>query len=138
MLAAGQSSIEIIYPFVRPFVDRLTLALYNSPDIVILGFALVVLFLTIQVLGYIRRATMWAAGIAFRLVFYAVIVAVVAGVWQRGLENSLKDAVAFCSSAAGFMVTLKDFWLQEYKKYDVQQQRAAGASKARSSRGWGL
>ncbi|EOO03394.1 hypothetical protein UCRPA7_1081 [Phaeoacremonium minimum UCRPA7] len=137
IIAAVQSSTEIMYPLLQPFIDRLTVALYNSPDIVIVGFALVVLVLTIQVLSWIRRVSMWAAGVAFRLMFYAVVVGVAAAVWQRGLENSVKDVVVLCSKAAGFAVALKDFWLQEYKKYDVQQQRAAGAGRAGAARGRG-
>ncbi|KAJ9133994.1 hypothetical protein NKR23_g10425 [Pleurostoma richardsiae] len=130
-----QKGINIMYPFLEPFIDRAVVALHNSPDVVVLAFILVLLYLTFQILNTVRRATMWAAGLAVKMMFYALIVAVLAMVWQRGFEASARDAMALCTKVAGAVATAKEFWWQSYKQYQAQTQSAARGGRVAASRG---
>lgn len=135
---AIQKLVNIMWPFLVPVFDRLTQALHSSPDIVVLTFFLVLVFLVFQILNWMRRVLMFWTRIALRLVFWTGIVALVAVVWQRGLEASMKDAIAIGNWLLGYGAILKDVWLREYRRYEAQaksQRSSSRGSRYASSRG---
>jgi hypothetical protein len=122
-------------PVLGPVLDRLTRALYSSPDIVVLGFFCLVLVLVFQIMSWLRRALMFWTRIAFRMAFYAGLAAVAASVWQRGLEASWSDAVAIGGALFKYGGWVKDIWMNEYRKYEEQGQKGSGYSGAQAG-GW--
>ncbi len=112
------------YPLVERTVDRVTLALYNSPDVVVLVFILVSLAFVLQMLIWFKRILAWWTKLTFRLLFWACVAGLMAMVWQRGLEASLRDAVVIGGKVAGYAVVLKDIWVREYRRYEAQAQGA--------------
>ncbi len=124
-----------MYRFVEPAVDRVTLALYNSPDIVVLVFVVLVIALTIQVLAWVRRIMMWWTRLAFRVVFWTFVIGLIAAVWERGLEASLRDAIVIASKIAGYAAAVKDIWMREYQKYDAQSRAGSSPKLGGAGRG---
>jgi len=120
---------EIMSPLLRPVLDRVTQALNNSPDVVIVAFAVVVLLLALQVLLWVRRVVAWFTALVLRLVFWSCAAAVVAAVWQRGPDQAAKDLAAFVGVVAGYAGLLyrytRDVWLREYERYEAQQSYGA-------------
>lgn len=123
-----QKLFSILYPFVGPALDRLTQALYNSPDIVVLGFVAVILLFMFQVLSWMRRFMVFWTRLAARFTFYAGIVALAASVYQRGLERSFNDAASLGSTVLGWAGMIKDIWMSEYRRYEQQAQGSKGYS----------
>lgn len=121
-------------PLIQPLLDRMTQMLYDSPDIVVLVFLLVMVVMIIQVLSWIRRLMVWATGLLFRMLFWAGVIAGIAVVIRRGPEKSLRDMVVVFSKIAGYAASLKDVWLSEYQRYDAQGNGGAGAAAAAGRR----
>lgn len=123
---------EIMAPFLRPVLDRLAQALNNSPDLVILAFAVVVFVLALQVLLWVRRVVAWFTAMVLRLVFWSLVVAVAAAVWQRGPDKAAKDLAAFVGVVTGYGGLLyrytRDVWLREYERYEAQQSSGPAAA----------
>lgn len=113
-------------PILGPVFDRLTQALYGSPDIVVLGFFCLILVLVFQILSWLRRALVFWTRIAFRMAFYAGLAALAASVWQRGLEASWSDAVAIGATLLKYGGWVNDIWMNEYRKYEEQGQKRGG------------
>lgn len=124
---------EIMAPLLRPILDRLTQALNNSPDVVVLAFAVVVFLLALQVLLWVRRVVAWFTTLLLRLVFWSCVVVVGAAVWQRGPDQAAKDLAALVGAVAGYGSLLysytRDVWLREYERYEAQQSRGAAAGQ---------
>jgi hypothetical protein len=123
---------EIMSPLLRPVLDRVMQALNNSPDVVILAFAVVILLLALQVLLWVRRVVAWFTALVLRLVFWSCVAAVVAAVWQRGPDQAVKDLAAFVGVVAGYAGLVyrytKNVWLKEYERYEAQQQGYGAAA----------
>lgn len=130
------SALAMMAPVLGPIFDRLAQALYSSPDIVVLGFFCVILVVVFQVLSWLRRALVFWTRIAFRMTFYAGLVALAASVWQRGLEASWADAVAIGGMLLKYGGWVKDIWINEYRKYEEQGQKRGGYSGAQATGGW--
>ncbi|KAL8381151.1 hypothetical protein RB595_005435 [Gaeumannomyces hyphopodioides] len=109
-----------MYPLVEPFINRAISALYSSPDVVILAFVLVVLFIALKLLNLARRIMLFWTRIAIRAAMWAVVVALVAFVWQRGIERSARDSAILAGKLAGYAVVIKDIWLREYRDWEAQ------------------
>lgn len=119
-------------PILGPVLDRLTQALYSSPDIVVLGFFCLILLLVFQILAWLRRALVFWTRLAFRMAFYAGLVALAASVWQRGLEASWSDAVAIGGTVLKYGGWVKDIWMKEYRKYEEQGHKRGAYSGSQS------
>ncbi|KAK3330418.1 hypothetical protein B0H66DRAFT_611936 [Apodospora peruviana] len=124
-VATASSASRQMWPVVAPLADRLMQALYASPDIVVLIVFLFILLVAVQILNWTRRVMMCLTVLAFRLAFYAGLVALAAAVWQRGLEASVRDAVVVGSKLYGYAMGLKDVFVREYQRYEAQQAQAA-------------
>lgn len=116
------ASLAGLYPIIALFAERITTAAFNSPDIVLLGFLLVLLLLAIQILNWTRRVVVSLTRFVFNLVFYAAIVGVLAWMYQRGLEASVRDAFVIGGRVYGYAVGVKDVFSREYERY-VEEER---------------
>ncbi|KAM7190290.1 hypothetical protein V8F20_009797 [Naviculisporaceae sp. PSN 640] len=117
------ASLAGLYPIVALFVERITTAFFNSPDIVVIGSILVLLLLAIQILNWTRRVVISLTRLVFNLIFYAAVVAVVAWMYQRGLEASVRDAFVYGGRVYGYAVGIKDVFLREYERYVEEERR---------------
>lgn len=109
-----------MYPLVEPLINRAIAALYSSPDVVILAFVLVVLFIAIKLLNLARRIMLFWTRLVIRAAMWAVVIALVAFVWQRGIERSARDSAVLAGKVAGYAVVIKDIWLREYRDWEAQ------------------
>ncbi|ROV89980.1 hypothetical protein VMCG_10097 [Cytospora schulzeri] len=124
------TAFAMVTPVLQPLLDRLNTALTNSPDVVVLLFAVVLLFLALQVLAWMRRMVAWVTGLMFRLMFWACVLAMVAVVVQRGPEQTVRDGVVVVSKVMGYGAALRDVWVSEYRRYEAQQSEGPGARAA--------
>ncbi|KAH8910600.1 hypothetical protein BR93DRAFT_955687 [Coniochaeta sp. PMI_546] len=131
-----QKALGVMAPIIGPILDRLTQALYSSPDIVVLGFFCLILVLVLQILSWLRRALVFWTRIAFRMAFYAGLVALAASVWQRGFEASWSDAVAIGNTLLKYGGWVKDIWINEYRKYEQQGQKTRGGYSSPQAGRW--
>lgn len=111
------------YPYIQPQVERLVDAMEGSPTASSVVVPLVILTVAVIVLNWIRRMVMWWTRMAFRLVFWATIVALGAWVWNRGIEASLRDTFVLGGKIVGYCAVVKDIWVAEYKRYEDQQKK---------------
>ena len=124
-----------MWPILGPVLDRLTQALHDSPDVVVLGFFLMVLLLVVQILSWISRALMFWTRLAFRVLFWSGVAAAAAIVWQRGIATTAADLVTVGGWVLGYAVIVKDIWVREYQKYEAQAKaHAPPASRFGASR----
>ncbi|CAG9938177.1 unnamed protein product [Clonostachys rosea f. rosea IK726] len=72
---------------------------------------------------------MWWTRVMARLALWGVVAALVAFMWSRGPEQTVRDVVVVISKVMGFGAAVKDIWLEEYRQYE-SQQRAGSASRA--------
>ncbi|KAI1142172.1 hypothetical protein F5Y05DRAFT_216723 [Hypoxylon sp. FL0543] len=144
VLVTNKLSI-ILSPLFAPLFARALQALNDSPDIVVLGFVLAAFFLVIQLIAWVHRTMMYMTRLAFRMLGWAFVIALLAIVWRRGPEATIRDIVVFVSKLAGYATLVKDIWLSEYKKFDAQTKRGGGATAgqrtpsggySRSRNGW--
>lgn len=127
-----------LYPALEPLVDRALLAIHNSPDAVVLVFFLTVLVVAVQIMFAIQRTMMWVTRLALRMVGWAVVVALLAVVWRRGPEATVRDVVVVVSKVAGYATVVKDIWVSEYERYDAQTRSASLAGQqATATAGYG-
>ncbi|KAH9908738.1 hypothetical protein F4778DRAFT_718537 [Xylariomycetidae sp. FL2044] len=120
----------VLYPLAAPLLSRAVSALYEAPDLVVLGFLLMLFVLALQAVMFVHRTMLYVTRLAFRMVFWAAVVAGLAVVWQRGPEKTARDVVVVVSKLAGFAAVIKDIWLSEYRKYDAQGRGSGGSSAA--------
>ncbi|KAL1835726.1 hypothetical protein VTJ49DRAFT_6159 [Mycothermus thermophilus] len=143
-----------LVPVINALLDRAaTLFSSTSPDILALASLLLLTFLAWQLLSLVRRIIAFWTRLVFRLFFWAVIGSVVAMAWQRGVEQTARDAVVVGAKVAGWMVGVAQTWWEEFEKaqevqgewrrYQQQQQQQqqygggyAGQQRAQGS-GWG-
>lgn len=118
-----------LYPLIEPLVDRTLLAVQNSPDAVVLLFVLTIIVVAVQIMFAIQRTMMWMTRLALRLVGWAVFVALLAVVWRRGPEATIRDLVVVVSKIAGYATVVKDIWVSEYERYDAQTKGASLAGQ---------
>lgn len=128
-----------LYPALEPLVDRTLQAIQNSPDAVVLAFVLTVLVVAVQVAFAIQRTMMWMTRLALRLVGWAVVAALLAVVWRRGPEATIRDLVVVVSKVKGYATVVKDIWVSEYNRYDAQTKGAslAGQRATATAAGYG-
>ncbi|KAI1775280.1 hypothetical protein F4818DRAFT_45125 [Hypoxylon cercidicola] len=126
----------LAYPLVEPLLARLAQALHDSPDIVVLGFALALFVFVLQVVAWVHRTMMYVTRLAFRLLGWALVFALVAVVWRRGPDAALRDVVVFASRLAGYAAVVKDIWWSEYQKFDAQTKRGGNTSQRVPSGGY--
>lgn len=117
--------LAVLTHMALPLYVRARDFLLASPDIVGVVVALVALFAAVEILLVTRRVLAWFVRLALRLAFWAVVVAVGAAVWQRGIENSVRDLVALGAALTGYSVAIGKIWVNEYNRYDAARKTAA-------------
>ncbi|KAI4859019.1 hypothetical protein F4820DRAFT_189197 [Hypoxylon rubiginosum] len=117
---------SLAYPLVEPLLARLLQALHDSPDVVVLGFALALFVFVLQVVSWVHRTALYLTRLAFRLLGWALVLAVLAVVWRRGPEAAVRDVVVFCGRLAGYAAVVRDIWWSEYQRFDAQTKRGGG------------
>lgn len=108
------------YPYIQPQVERLVGAMEGSPTASSVVVPLLILATAFVVLNWIRRMVMWWTRMALRAVFWATVVALAAWVWNRGVEESVRDAVVLGGKVVGYLAVVKDIWVAEYQRYEKQ------------------
>ncbi|KAI1081764.1 hypothetical protein F5B20DRAFT_57052 [Whalleya microplaca] len=134
LVALFQRALSLLRPLVYPLVERGMQALQDSPDLVVLAFLLTAMVLVLQAIMWVHRTMMFFTRLAVRLVGWAIVAGIVAVIWQRGPEATIRDVVVFVSKVAGYGAVVKDIWLSEYQKYDAQTktgQRVPTYNKSR-------
>ncbi|KAL1866445.1 hypothetical protein VTK73DRAFT_4702 [Phialemonium thermophilum] len=124
---AADSVISAMWPLISPVLDRLVEALHNSPDLVVLGFFLLLIVLVLQLMSWVSRVMLFGARVAFRFICWAAVFAVAAFVWQRGIIATANDVADLGVRLLGYAVTVKDIWIREYRKYEAQTARSRAA-----------
>ncbi|KAK0656149.1 hypothetical protein B0T16DRAFT_398709 [Cercophora newfieldiana] len=120
-----------MYAVIAPLLDRATQAIAGSPDAVILIFLLAFIVFVVQLLAYLQRIMLFWTRLAFRMLFWSVILALGAVMWQRGLEQSARDAAVLGRQALGFGTMLQEVFMREYRKYDDMEKERRMASAGR-------
>lgn len=118
----SQRLLNVVYPFAMPVADRLTSALRGSSDVVVLLFAVAVLFLLWQVFAAVSRLLVWWTGIAFRILLWALVVGALAVVWQRGIDTTVRDLATAYGVAAGVALYLRDVVMHFWNAYEQQSR----------------
>ncbi|PFH56155.1 hypothetical protein XA68_16971 [Ophiocordyceps unilateralis] len=100
------------------------------------GIALLVLLAVFMLLlRWVGRLVLWWTRFTLRLASWAVVVALCACVWQRGLAATVRDVGGGGLALMRYLSLLRDVWLAEYSRYEVQQrqQQQFSSSRARGS-----
>ncbi|KAK0633459.1 hypothetical protein B0T14DRAFT_415131 [Immersiella caudata] len=129
LLRQLQPLLSHMLTLLAPLFDRLTAALASSPDAVVLIFFLAVVVFVVQLLAYLQRIMLFWTRLAFRMLFWAGVFALGAMVWQRGLEQSARDAAVVGRGLVSFGTMCREVFLKEYRRYDdLEKARRAGAA----------
>lgn len=67
---------------------------------------------------------LWFTALLMRIVFWSCVVAGLAVVYQRGMEQTARDVVVIGAKIAGYGAAIRDVWWKEYRRYEAQQQNA--------------
>lgn len=127
----AQNLFNAAAPMLEPLLDRILTAMAENQGLVGVGASLLFLALIVIVLNWIRRLLMWWTRLAMRLATWAILFALAAWVWERGLYESARDVVVMGSKVVGYLAVLKDVWMNEYNRYEAQQVMASGGSRSR-------
>lgn len=108
LLFSIQKYVELL---LLPHVNALAQWAYTSPSIITVGVFFLLLFIISQIIHYIRRLiTFWIRLIA-RLTFWAVIIALIAMLWHKGFEKSLRDLESWAREIS------RVYW-REYERWE--------------------
>ncbi|KAI1455997.1 hypothetical protein F4805DRAFT_459262 [Annulohypoxylon moriforme] len=118
----------VLSPLFAPILARALQALHDSPDVVVLAFVLGTFVLMLQIVVWVHRTMMYMTRLAFRMLGWALVIGMLAVVWRRGPEATIRDVVVFVGKMAGYAALVKDIWLSEYKKFDAQTKRGGDFS----------
>lgn len=123
--------VALVAPLAAPLLARLDHLLTSSPDVVLLVAVVLLVVLFVQVLAWVRRVVAWFTALLLRVVFWSAVAAGLAFVWQRGPEQTARDAVVVVSKIVGFGAAMKDVWVSEYRRYEAQGSHQGATHQAR-------
>ncbi|KAM5355757.1 hypothetical protein ACJ41O_002403 [Fusarium nematophilum] len=133
VLAQVRHVLDTAAPLIEPLADRLLAAMADNQGLVGVVASLVVLATVLIVLNWIRRLLMWWTRLAMRIAMWAIVIALAAWIWERGVFESARDMAVVGGKVAGYLAVIKDVWLEEYNRYEAQQGMA-GSRGRRSGR----
>ncbi|KAI0999811.1 hypothetical protein K3495_g8387 [Podosphaera aphanis] len=107
-LAAFYSRAE---PLLLPHFNALAQWAYASPSILIVGLFILILFILLQTINFIRRVLAFWMRLLVKLTFWGAVVALIAVLWQRGVWRTLGELEAWCTEVAAV------YW-REYKRWE--------------------
>lgn len=122
--------LRALYPLVQPLIDRAVALAAESEGLVGAVVAITLVTTVVMVLIWIQRLAMWLTRLAMRLTFWAILLVIVAAVWQRGPLESARDAAVVLGKVAGYLAALKNIWLEEYDRYESQQTNNGGGRRS--------
>lgn len=138
LLTYSNTARSFIYTQLLPLLQPLLLKIMDissqSPALGVV-FLLASIFIGYKVLTLFQRVMGFFTYLALRLSFWGAIALLVAGVWQRGLEQSVTDAVSIGKILLGK-------WTEESQKYNQQGGAGSrmgtqrGGSRGGGSGGW--
>ncbi|KAF5023305.1 hypothetical protein F66182_4613 [Fusarium sp. NRRL 66182] len=136
VLVQAQNLVDTAAPLLEPLFDRIMIALAENQGLVGVVASLAVLATVLVVLNWIRRLLMWWTRLAMRVAMWAVLFAIGAWIWERGVFDSARDMAVVGGKIVGYLAVIKDVWLQEYDRYEAQQGMAGprGAASGQRSR----
>lgn len=134
--SAAAKVTALLSPVFAPLLARALQALHDSPDVVVIGFLLAFFVFALQLIAWVHRTMMYFTRLAFRLLGWALVAALVAFVWRRGPEATIRDAVVVVSKIAGYASFVKDVWWSEYQKFDAQTKRGGNPGQRAPSGGY--
>lgn len=120
-----------MYAAITPLLDRATQAIAGSPDAVVLVFLLAFVVFVVQLLAYLQRIMLFWTRLALRMMFWSVILALGAIIYQRGWEQSARDATVLGKQALSFGTMIQEVFMREYRKYDDMEKAGRVASAGR-------
>ncbi|KAF4594618.1 hypothetical protein GQ602_000231 [Ophiocordyceps camponoti-floridani] len=82
-----------------------------------------VLAVVVLAVRWVGRLVVWWTRLALRLASWAVVFALAACVWQRGVAATIRDVVVGGAALMRYLSLLRDVWLAEYSRYELQQQQ---------------
>ncbi|KAI2624346.1 hypothetical protein GGR54DRAFT_571286 [Hypoxylon sp. NC1633] len=135
-LSLANKLASLLSPVFAPLLARALQALHDSPDVVVLAFLLGVFVLALQLVAFVHRTMMYVTRLAFRLLGWALVFAILAVVWRRGPEAAVRDVVVFISKLAGYGAVVRDIWWSEYQRFDAQTKRGGGTGQRAPSGGY--
>lgn len=98
-------------PIIMPYLDILANYVANSPGLLVVALALVLLLLARVVLAWIWRTILFW----MRVGFYAILVLGLAVAWQRGFDQTGRDLGRWAGE-------LGRFWWKEYQRFEGYQK----------------
>jgi hypothetical protein len=121
LLAQLQAWVSALTPHVQPLVDKLLALVFDNQGVTGIVALLCLLTAVVVVMNWIRRLILWWTRLVLRLVFWSAVVVLLAWVWNRGVMESVADAAVVGGRVAGYLGVLKDFWWQEYERYEARE-----------------
>ncbi|QPH01192.1 hypothetical protein C2857_005391 [Epichloe festucae Fl1] len=128
----AQRALASLQPYIQPVLDKTISLIVDNQGVTGVVVLLTVVTVMVVVMNWIRRLIMWWTRLMVRAMFWAGVVLALAWVWNRGVVESVRDGVVFVSKAVGYLAVLKDFWMQEYERYEANGSRGRG-TRGRSS-----
>ncbi|KZF26282.1 hypothetical protein L228DRAFT_235376 [Xylona heveae TC161] len=110
---AGNSMLGFLTSHARDFDLNLTS----------LALLLVILFMSLKILDMLRRAVMYWVRMAFRMVFWTVVVSVVILIWTHGVEDTLRVLGEIGGFLQGLAAVLVEQFGVAVSAAEQQQQR---------------
>jgi len=98
-------------PILTPYLDTLANYAANSPGLLMVALAVILLYLAKVVLAWIWRTILFW----LRITFYAVVVLALAMAWKRGFEETGRDLGRWAGE-------LGQFWMKEYERFEGYQK----------------
>ncbi|EFY90823.1 hypothetical protein MAC_03186 [Metarhizium acridum CQMa 102] len=132
--AQVQTWLASLAPVVRPLADKVLAVAVENQGVTGLVALLCVVTATVVVMNWIRRLVLWWTRLVVRVVFWSAAVVLLAWVWNRGVMESARDAAVLGGRVVGYLAVLRDFWWQEYERYEAREGRSSGHG-ARTGRG---
>ncbi|KAJ6446114.1 nuclear pore assembly and biogenesis domain-containing protein [Purpureocillium lavendulum] len=119
--ARAQGLAAALAPHVAPLADWAAGVVADNQGLAGLAVLLAVVAAVVVVMNWLRRLVMWWTRVVFRLTLWALVAVLVAWVWQRGVMESVRDAVVVGGKVAGYLAVVRDVWVAEYNRYEGQQ-----------------
>ncbi|KID66561.1 hypothetical protein MAN_04842, partial [Metarhizium hybridum] len=130
-VAQAQAWLAALAPVVQPLADRVLAVAVENQGVTGLVALLCVVTATVVVMNWVRRLIMWWTRLVMRVVFWSAAAALLAWVCNRGVVESVTDAVVLGGRVVGYLGVLKDFWWQEYERYEAREGGSSGYGEGR-------
>jgi hypothetical protein len=105
-----------------PFLNWLATLTVDQPGAVSLAVVLLSLYISLRILGFLKRLIVYWTFMAFYLGIAALACLAAYTVYLRGVEQTVEDVQGWAESVQGI-------WMREYRKWDQLHEQAAAAAK---------